>query len=188
MPTTRPMAPQADESDLAYRGTHAVNLHGSGRPRRAGPGSGDAGHVTADLLGRRARRAPQVGQFGHASPHPGDPPVLDDLRDLGGVLADQPGRVGEVGEGVVAGAVPAGPPLRGDAVVAQPAEAPHEVVDGRHLVRHVVERGPLRLVEGDAVVVGVAAQERHPVLGPVGDAHARGRRSRRRPTRRCRWC
>jgi len=55
-------------------------------------------------------------------------------------------------------------------VVLEAAEPAHEVVDAGHLVGDVVQRSPLRLVEGDDVVVGVAPQEGHLVFGPVGDA------------------
>src|SRR3712207_8801776 len=57
-----------------------------------------------------------VRQLRRAPPGPAQPGVLVDLDDLGGVLADQRGRVGVVGERVVAGPVPAGAPLRRHAV------------------------------------------------------------------------
>src|SRR5690348_10030207 len=95
-------------------------------------GVGDAGHVLADLLGRRARGAPLVGELRGALPDPAQPAVLVDLGDLRGVLADQACGVGEIGEGVVAGAVPPGSPLGCDPGALEVADPAHEVVDRGH--------------------------------------------------------
>src|SRR5699024_1325040 len=153
---------------VADRGEEVVGDRVHGAP---GPEVGDAGYGRAPTRRGRTRGAPLVGQLRRPPPGAAQPRVLVDLLDLGGVLADEAGRVGEVGEGVVPRTVTAGPPLWLDAVHLEIADAPHEVVDARQLVGDVVDRGPCGLVEGDDVVLRGAAEEGHLPLGPVGDAH-----------------
>src|SRR6266545_3495377 len=93
------------------------------------------------------------------------------LLHFGRVFGDEAVRLDEIGEDVVAGPVAPDAPFDIESVLLHPPGAAHQPVEVRHLVGHVVERGPAAAGERNAVVIGAAADEFHH-LGRVAVAEA----------------
>ncbi len=103
--------------------------------------------------------------------HLGFPGGVVDFLEIGGVLDREPGGRGEIAERVVARGVAAGAPADIGALLLQPVDAAHHVVDAQHVIGDMVEAGRPGQ-QRDAVMPLVAAQEAHEIAQPVADLEA----------------
>src|SRR5262249_54581076 len=94
-----------------------------------------------------------------------------ELVELGRIFRDEAVGLDEIGEYVAARPVPSNTPFDVEAILLDAAGPPHQSVDIRQLIGHVIERGPVVAEDRHAVVIRAATQEVHEMRA-VGELEA----------------